>query len=772
MMTMVEEQGQTSDRRPDVISAGGRRIMLSGQRLSSLLLWRPRDPDLTALRRAARAAIVIPLALAVALFVLHNPQVTLYVAFGCFALLVFGDFGGSRQLRAAAYLGVTLVGLALVSLGTLASFSPWIAAPATLLIGFMVSFAGVFGGYAAAAQSPLLLAFVVSVAVPAPPAAIPSRLTGWVIAGVVSTMASVALWPRFEHSTLRSQATAACHALASLVRAMRTELSASDLSNTQQEAETAVLAVVRAYTSAPSRPAGPARRDRAFASLLTELERILGYVTRPAVWSLSAQHPSLLEGDALAAQVVQTLEASGDVLAGGAPPDLISLQAARQAHRIALDRWASDALRAASQPEEVLAGFDADNPLRVVALLALALGADALIAMGRPLPQELQLPLVIPREEGVAGVLQRIGETIHTHLHPSSRVFQNGLRVAIGLALAVLLGGLLQVAHAFWVVLGTISALRSSALATGRTTVEALAGTAIGVVIGAPFIYLVGTHILVLWIAFPAAIFFAAYATTVIGFAAGQAAFTLVILILFNLLAPSGWTLGLVRLENVALGVGISVLVGLLLWPRGLRDELRRALADLYHAVTNDLATAFDQILGLGAAETFVHAQAEAVRAAEREGDALDQYVRERGSRRLAPEIAGALGAAARNALVAGDLLHALADSGYHVQAPGVTDAALLDRVRALTHTYAQLGNQLDQVDSTGQPTAQPENDAVVHTAMLDALRRWKEDPAAEQAAVAIVAAGSWARNLATLAADQEAAVIKVVEAAQAPWWR
>jgi hypothetical protein len=39
----------------------------------------------------------------------------------------------------------------------------------------------------------------------------------------------------------------------------------------------------------------------------------------------------------------------------------------------------------------VLDGFDADNPLRVVALLAL--GADALIATGRPLPQELQLPM-------------------------------------------------------------------------------------------------------------------------------------------------------------------------------------------------------------------------------------------------------------------------------------------------------------------------------------------------------------------------------------------
>ena len=753
------------------MSAGTRRVTVDGQRLSSLLQWRPPDPDFAALRRAARAAIVIPLSLAVAVFVLRNAQATLYIAFGCFALLVFGDFGGSRQLRAAAYLSVTLVGFALVSLGTLASFNPWMAALATLLIGFAVSFAGAFGGYAAAAQSPLLLVFVVSVAVPAQPAAIPFRLMGWSIAGVVSTVASLALWPRFEHSTLRSQAAVACRALASLIRTKHIGSSAPDLSNAQLEAETAVESVVRAYASAPSRPASAARRDRAFASLLTELERILGYVKRPVPWSLSAQHPSLPEGDTLAAQVVHTLEASGNTLAGGAPPDLLGLQAARQAHRVALDGWGSDALRAGRQPEEVLAGFDADNPLRVVALLTLALGADALLASGCSLPQELRLPMAISREAGATGVVHRISETIRIHLHPSSTIFQNSLRVAIGLTLAVLLGGLLVVAHAFWVVLGTLSALRSSALATGRTTVEALGGTAIGVVIGAPFIYLVGTHTLVLWTAFPAAIFFAAYATTIIGFAAGQAAFTLVILILFNLLAPSGWTLGLVRLENVALGVGISVLVGLLLWPRGLRDELRRALADLYHAVASDLATAFEQILGLGAAETFVQARVEAVRAAEREGEAFDQYMRERGSRHLAPEIAGTLGAAARNALVAGDLLHALADTGYCVRASGA-DTALLDQVRSLAHAYAQLGDQLNQGATTEYSPRQQVDDAVVHSAMLDALRNWKEDPAAEQAAVAIVAAGSWALNLVALATDQEAAVIKVVEAAQLPWWR
>ncbi len=70
----------------------------------------PRDPGYSALRRAARAAIVIPLAFAFATFVLGEPQSLIFVIFGCFALLVMSDFGGVRRPRAMAYLAATIVG--------------------------------------------------------------------------------------------------------------------------------------------------------------------------------------------------------------------------------------------------------------------------------------------------------------------------------------------------------------------------------------------------------------------------------------------------------------------------------------------------------------------------------------------------------------------------------------------------------------------------------------------------------------------------------------
>ena len=41
------------------------------------------------------------------------------------------------------------------------------------------------------------------------------------------------------------------------------------------------------------------------------------------------------------------------------------------------------------------------------------------------------------------------------------------------------------------------------------------------------------------------------------------------VLIMLNLIAPMGWRIGLLRIEDVAIGAGIAVVVSLLLWPRG-----------------------------------------------------------------------------------------------------------------------------------------------------------------------------------------------------------
>jgi uncharacterized membrane protein YccC len=59
--------------------------------------------------------------------------------------------------------------------------------------------------------------------------------------------------------------------------------------------------------------------------------------------------------------------------------------------------------------------------------------------------------------------------------------------------------------------------------------------------------------------------------------AASQAAFTVMLLVLFALVEPTGVDVGLLRLGDVALGGAVSVLVALALWPHGAGGVLREA---------------------------------------------------------------------------------------------------------------------------------------------------------------------------------------------------
>ncbi len=131
-------------------------------------------------------------------------------------------------------------------------------------------------------------------------------------------------------------------------------------------------------------------------------------------------------------------------------------------------------------------------------------------------------------------------------------------------------------------VLGALSVLRSNALNTGQDAVRAMLGTGAGFIVGAALLVGIGTNTTLLWFLLPLAVFLAGVAPAVISFAGGQAAFTLTVVILFSILQPAGWRVGLVRIEDVALGVGVSLVVGVLFWPRGAAPALRRAVAEAY----------------------------------------------------------------------------------------------------------------------------------------------------------------------------------------------
>ncbi len=159
-----------------------------------------------------------------------------------------------------------------------------------------------------------------------------------------------------------------------------------------------------------------------------------------------------------------------------------------------------------------------------------------------------------------------------------------------------------------------------------------------------------------------------------------------------------------------------------------------------------------------------------AVVARERAGEALDQYLSERGAKPLDAETAGSLCAVGADAIFAADLLDLLADSSYRTQGSSDADVALHGQVGALVGAFARLADRLDARESAAAD-GERLSAAALRAAALASVRRWQVDPAEGRAAVAAVAAGQWIQELGALAASLEQPVGEVVEAARAPWW-
>ena len=121
-----------------------------------------------------------------------------------------------------------------------------------------------------------------------------------------------------------------------------------------------------------------------------------------------------------------------------------------------------------------------------------------------------------------------------------------------------------------------------------------LLGTTVGFIIGAAMLALIGTNTTLLWFLLPPVVLVAGVAPAAISFTAGQAAFTLTLVFLYNIVQPAGWHVGLLRVEDIAIGCAVSLVVGLLFWPRGSGAALRRALADAYRESADYLAHAVD----------------------------------------------------------------------------------------------------------------------------------------------------------------------------------
>jgi hypothetical protein len=137
-------------------------------------------------------------------------------------------------------------------------------------------------------------------------------------------------------------------------------------------------------------------------------------------------------------------------------------------------------------------------------------------------------------------------------------------------------------------------------------------------------------------VAFPLAILVAAYAPGTAPFLVGQAAFTIVVVLLFNLLVPIGWKVGLLRVEDVAIGCAVSLVVGVVFWPRGASALVGDDLADAFRSGARYLTQAVDWALSERTLPP--EAVTTAVTAGIRLDDALRGFLAEQGTKRVGKE--------------------------------------------------------------------------------------------------------------------------------------
>ena len=639
--------------------------------------------------------MVIPGLFALSSKVIGNPQIATFAAFGGFATLVLAGFGGTRRDRLVAHFGLAVAGSVVLVIGTAVNSTTWLAGLVTFAVTFCVLFAGVTSANVASGATAALLAYVLPAASPGTMSMIPDRLAGWWMASAAGTAAVLLLYVRPPTDRLRASAADLAQTLAQRLESSLVVAPAPGDADRVMDAKHRLLS---ASTEVPYRPTGFTVTDQAIAALVEALQWCSASVVQvTALGDRGGDDETCRE---LVARSAEVLHLAAEAIKG------------EPAERMDAAIRELDSLLAPIGP------FDGpfDGPprsrddlhrafhARLVAASARSVAVNAAVAARRA--DAFALVEEERRWSGEAGpaegalarhpVVRAIETVVSGHTSLRSIWFLNSARAAVALAAAVTIADVTNVQHGFWVVLGTLSVLRTNAAATGAIALRALAGTVVGFAVGAAVLIGIGHHSTVLWAVLPIAVLVAGYAPGALPFTVGQASFTVTITVLYNLIAPVGWKVGEVRIEDVAIGVAVSALAGILFWPRGATAVVAEDLADAFHSGGVYLVQSSAWALGVRGERP--DAAGTVASATTRLDDALRGLLSEQGTKRVTKEDLWRLtGAALRLRLMARAL-----DRLLPAERPAGegTRAVLAEAVR-LAGQYDDLSAQLGHTPRT-----------------------------------------------------------------------
>jgi uncharacterized membrane protein YccC len=251
----------------------------------------------------------------------------------------------------------------------------------------------------------------------------------------------------------------------------------------------------------------------------------------------------------------------------------------------------------------------------------------------------------------------------------------------------------------------------------------------------------------------------AATAPSMISFAAGQAGFTLVVIILFNIIDPLGWKVGLTRIEDVAIGCGVSIVVGLLFWPRGATAALGRALSDAFLASCAYLADAVERLTNTSRFVDLVPAERESYRAYLLLDDAVRQFFTERGAKVVPVDTVARLFTGSNRLRLGAYTLGTLrvdppADGLGEVEAIAIAEAVLRDSYAETQRWYEEFADLL--ADRRSELALPPPHRELLHQVLRTAFDevRTRQRPDRVRTALQMLWADELLENQCSMQAD------------------
>jgi uncharacterized membrane protein YccC len=533
------------------------------------------DPGRVALRRAARVTIASCLAFYPLRYLVGDPVSALYALFTAVSLGVLSVVDGPAAVRTRTYLAAIVAGVVLVTAGTMAAVNTATAAAGMLVLGFAVAYAGVGGPRIAGVANGLQLLYILPSFPPFAPDTLGQRLVGLVVGGLLLAAADRFVWPVPEPPAPGESLAGAADRIAAYAAALHPMLRSSGATPDPAVRAAAVDAATGlrlANIPVAQRPLGPGVRDRALLTAFAATRVAAGRLT--AVADLLARpgsgpEPRIAD---LVEAVGAAFTAQAGALRSGAPvPAATSaLDGALQRYLAERGRRLVDLGRSTADVRVGLAAVTVAEEARIAVL-----ATDGFLGARPPDPAATPPMLWFLHASPIELVRHRLA----THLTTRSVYLQNAVRLALGLAAARVVAGALDLSHGFWVLLATLSLMRTSAIAGRAVLPRAFAGTVAGAVVAAGVLALVGGDTRVYAWALPLVMLLAFAGGSVLGVAVGQAGFTLVVALLFAQVAPVQWQLAEVRVADVLIGGLIGAVIGAAVWPRGGGGEVRRLAA-------------------------------------------------------------------------------------------------------------------------------------------------------------------------------------------------